>query len=132
MSIEDELVRLDGEIDEARTRLALQQAELDSLVARRESLARSLQTLRPTQPAALTVPLFSEPVQFDGMQRTDAIVKLLNSASGSLTIAEVIRELQRGSNEKHPYQVVASTLAFLTEERRIRRVGRGRYAKRAA
>jgi hypothetical protein len=105
----------------ARENLALHEAELASAEARCKSLAGSIEALeREDRPADLTA-----------MARTDAIVELVRAASSPLSINEV-KALLDDHGQDSDYQVVASTLNYLTQTNRLARPTRGRYAMPSA
>jgi uncharacterized coiled-coil protein SlyX len=144
MGLEQDLIELDEAIDAAQLAVARQQADLDALIARRDSLRRSLARLQQAgeRPAGdregavedgrlVPFPVMVAPawqdIDLSRRQRTDAIVEVLNRSPHPMRIAEVITALELTTNEKHEYQVVASTLAFLTRSRRIENISRGLY-----
>ena len=144
MDFSEELAQLEADIETAQLALARQQADLDALRARRDSLRRSLIELerlktlddrarehqsaeiRPV-PSLQIVPLNWNSVDLSRRQRTDAIVEILELSPKPMRIPEVIEALKITTHEDHEYQVVASTLAFLSRSGRVMNISRGLY-----
>ena len=144
MDLEEELNELDQAITDAQLELARRQADLDALRARRDSLRRSSEELARQQlrderardipfderwAAVDKSPLNWEGLSLRGQQRTDAIIAILNHSPRPLRIPEVVEALNATTLEAHEYQVVASTLAFLTRGGRIVNPSRGLYRR---
>lgn len=112
--------RAQDALDVAEVALAFARAELASC----EAQIASLQSSRPESRVTA-----SRHDDLSLLPRTDAIVALLESSDRPLTIPE-IADLLEEHEQGGEYQVVASTLKYLTDGGRIERPSRGRYAAR--
>ena len=120
---QDELARIDAELDMVRGELIRLEARQAGLLAERNRLAAASGgrvdrgSLSDRQTASIS-----------NLGKNEAIVAVLGNAEQELSIDEVVAALRAAGRGSETYNVVAIYLDNLVKEGRVRRVRRGFYS----
>jgi septal ring factor EnvC (AmiA/AmiB activator) len=120
MSLQQELERVDSELEAIRGDLIRLEARQAGLRAERDRLAAGIQARpKPTDTAA------TPPIR--DLSKNEAIMAVLKQADHEMSIDEVVTALKSGGRSSENYGVVAIYLGNLAKDGRVRRVRRGYY-----
>lgn len=131
MDLQDEIERLDGEVEVAEMELVQVTARLAGLRAQRDAYMNELAARADKQRPVAAHPLPQMP-DLRALDRTDAIIEVLGRAGRTMSIQEVWDALKAAGRSEASYQAIASTLSFLERADRVLKPSRGRYAALAA
>lgn len=128
MELQDDLNRIDRELESARAEAARWVARISGLMAEKAELERALASERT---ATGGPPGDGWPLDPARLMRTRAIEHVLRHANYPLGIRDILAELQKAGRSDDSYALVAATLQHLVNEGRVQRPARGQYTKAA-
>jgi hypothetical protein len=125
VALEDELRRVETELDAARIEYARVGARIDGLTAERDALAAAIRTI-PSGPAA------QQTGNLARMTKKQAIVAILSRADDAMRIGDIVRALGAAGRTGDNYNGISVYLDSMLKEGKVRRVGRGLYTAKAS
>jgi hypothetical protein len=125
MALEDELRRVENELETARIEHAKLGARIDGLMAERDALAAAIRTI-PSGPAE------HQTGDLARMTKKQAIIAILSRADDAMRIGDIVRALGAAGRTGDNYNGIAVYLDSMLKERKVRRVARGLYTVEAS